>query len=90
LVKIVRVLTAEDCGPRRTAEREAYEIVLQRRALFGQERLQPRHPVEQPGVEIVGQDEDDVGTLGSLNDGRATDWRFAERHRAEDEQHQQQ
>ena len=59
----LRVLARQDRGPRRATQRARREGVLERRAPLDHQRSQGGHVLYRAGVQIVGEHEDDVGTL---------------------------
>jgi hypothetical protein len=56
----VGVLPAQDRGARGAAQRRRDEGVGKRQPLRGEERLHVGHAGNRPGIEIVGDDDDDI------------------------------
>jgi hypothetical protein len=59
---VVGVETGEDGRPRGTTQREAEEGVIEGSSLFRQQRAQLRHLLSGVQVQVIGKDEDYVGS----------------------------
>ena len=62
-VVVVVVETGEDGRPRGAAHRVAHEGLLKREALSGQQGADLGHLLSGGVVQVVGEDEDDVGPI---------------------------
>ncbi|KRT77388.1 MAG: hypothetical protein XU14_C0014G0043 [Armatimonadetes bacterium CSP1-3] len=67
---VAHVLTAEDGTARRAAQGVGHEEVGERRPLIRDQSLQLRHDRDRLRIQVIGENEDDVGAVGSGRGGR--------------------